>query len=427
MMAAVGGVIGMAPWQDGDVAGLGVFIAALAYLMTRHLRTTGGTPSRSLWLACAPVVVAAFVLRALVGALQHWYDFVPELYRLDVDTYNAEAWAMAEAWTRGEMFQGAYPTLNVVAHEYVTGGVFSVLGHSVLAINVISALLGALSLYYFFATATELVGERRPALWVALLLAAWPSHVLWTSQNYREPWVLYSLARAAHSTVLWLARGERSEWLRAAAFVALVALFRSATGAVVGAVFLGISSYRVARHAPWLLRPAAVLATTAVLVALGYAVVFGPLSPSSLTLSPAILTTLRQRLATGGSAFYPDLVYRDWLDVVAFVPVGVLHLLLAPFPTAATNPAQLGSALENLGLSAIIGGTLLRAWRFRWRDGWATAFISLVLLLGLAVFAVVDANLGTAFRHKIQFLPFLLILLALAWRRSGARAVAATE
>jgi hypothetical protein len=290
----------------------------------------------------------------------------------------------------------------------------------VLAINVVSALVGSLSLYYLFATATELLG-RRGALWVVLLVAAWPSHVLWTSLNYREPWVFYFQARAIHSTVLWLVRGERRQWMKALAFVALLTLFRTPTGLLVGAAVLGVSSYHAVRRASWPLRVPAGLGLTLCLGALGLFLVLGWFSPFAFRLSPVTLTGVRRGLATGGTSFYPDLVYHDWLDVLRFVPVGLLHLLLAPFPWQITNVAQLASAVENLLVAGLLAAAAACAWRTRWREGWSAAFVAIVAAAGLVSFAVVEGNLGTAYRHKMQFLPYLLILLPLAWSRAGGR------
>src|SRR5207247_8286418 len=93
----------------------------------------------------------------------------------------------------------------------------------------------------------------------------------------------------------------------------------------------------------------------------------------------------------------------------------------APFPWQLTSLAQLGSAVENLFLAGLIAGAAACGWRTRWREGWSAAFVAIVAAAGLTVFAVVEGNLGTAYRHKMQFLPYFLILLALAWSRGGVR------
>jgi hypothetical protein len=302
----------------------------------------------------------------------------------------------------------------VIVYSNLTAAVYLVVGASPLTMKALSALAGALSVRYVYLVTCEIADARRARV-VAALVALWPSHILYSSLSTRDPWVFWLATWTVYALVVWMRTRRASDWLRAGVLSVLTGAFRSHTGLMLALVLLTMSLTVVWRAATWRLRVPAVAVGALVIVGVVGALRGVYFFAFIEKFSPAILSQLRQGLAYGSSAFHVDVAYGSWLDVVTFAPVGVLHFLFAPFPWQATNLAQAATALENLVFDALFFIALTRwPWVAATPQGptWAVALFAAV---GVVAFGIVEGNLGTAFRHKMQFLPLLLALLSPAW------------
>jgi len=398
------------PWSLDDVAGVALLVTLLLALAVGL--EPGTAPAG--WPTGRGVLLLALAWRGLSAIAQRLHP-LSSVYTLDAQVYEREAWAIARAWlsdTRAPELLDA--SFNVFAYEALAAGVYVLVGRSMLTLQILGALMGSLAVYYAWRSARQLIGSERAAM-VAVVLALWPSHVVWSSQSLRDPWVFFLLSRAVWSAVLWLEHGKAAEWAKALGFAALVSVFRLSTVILLAAALLVMSAYVAWRAAGWRTRLVLVflsLAGLALLGALGVSAAAGEI----LAGLPGHLSVIRRSLATGGSAFLTDARYTSWPDLLTFLPLGAVYVLFAPFPWAAENAAQLGSALENSLLCLLVAAGLPRA-----RNVWllvrerAGAFVGLVALLGVGFLALVEGNLGTAYRHKVQFLPLLLILAGAGW------------
>src|SRR5262245_30069535 len=153
-------------------------------------------PERSLiaasekrWLA--KLVWWAFVLRAAVAlALQYWG--VSSRLAPDEDTYFLMGRGLALYWT-GEVFTQpqrltfddpfAYLYLNALSY---------LLFSSSLPLKLVNAFMGALVCRYAYVLADSLYGPAA-ARRTALLVAVFPSLVLWSALNIRDVWIVFLL------------------------------------------------------------------------------------------------------------------------------------------------------------------------------------------------------------------------------------------
>lgn len=392
-------------WPGGNGPGIVALGVSLVWLV---VRSRFSWTRRHGWFIFG-VIVLAFVARAALAILDQISPFVPPLYTLDAQGYDEEAWDLATAWRSGDLVLSANPSVNVRTYVYYNAIVYVFVGHSLLTVRIINALLAALSIGYITLTAREIAG-RRSAAFVALFVAFSPSHIFWTSHNFREAWIYYFVARGAYASVHWLKYGNVRAWLATLFFSLLAGLGRFLAGILMFGAWTLVTLFGSAHR----LRRLVAAAVAGVAVALvGVAWSGGRLTFGFLDLTN--LTELRQGLAVGGTAYYPELVYASWTDLLRFLPVGVLYFLFAPFPWQAESAFQLAAVVENLILYLVValGCVRLLALRAVTRGAlWLWVF----LLLGIPLFAVVEGNVGTAFRHKMQFLPYLLMLLSAAWR-----------
>ena len=97
-------------------------------------------------------------------------------------------------------------------------------------------------------------------------------------------------------------------------------------------------------------------------------------------------------------------------DVLRFAPVGALHVLFAPFPWDTTGPVQAAAAIENVVLYVVTAVAVLMPGFLAVLGTRSGVFVGLVILLVIGPLAIVEGNIGTAYRHKMQILPYLLML-----------------
>ncbi|MEJ2092986.1 MAG: hypothetical protein P8X65_12405 [Syntrophobacterales bacterium] len=123
---------------------------------------------------------------------------------------------------------------------------------------------------------------------------------------------------------------------------------------------------------------------------------------------------MTERLRTSeqaGSAYLRGVTYTSYLDVAQRMPVATCYFLFSPFPWQVTSPKQALGVLDSTWL-ILVFLYFLRGikplFRRHRKVAWAlTAF----LVVGLTTSSVLQANVGSAMRHRTMF-TFLMFPVA---------------
>jgi hypothetical protein len=408
------GVLGAVLWAalpPGDTQAITLFVLGLGLLL--GFGAGRDEPGEGWVVTPGRIVILAFVLRAAWALVEHRYAPLSEVYAWDVPYYDTVAGAVAAAWRariRAPLLWG----VNVTVHSYLGAVVYLLVGRTLLGLGMLAALLGALSIGHVYQAARGILGSERARL-VALALAVWPSHVLWTSQYLREPWVFYFVALALHASVRWRRSHALGDWLKTAACIVAVALFRTSTGLIACGALAAATAWALAVPAR---RPVKIERPILAALALAGGAVVALKIAASAFLGGSVLRYLalkREGTSSGPGVIHPGWGLRSWGEAIAYAPLGVVTFVIAPFPWQVRNLAQLAAALENLVLLAMMILAGARPSRLRSLDWGAAAFTVAFGALGILAFGLIEGNAGIAFRHKTQFLPSMLIVLAAAW------------
>lgn len=141
----------------------------------------------------------------------------------------------------------------------------------------------------------------------------------------------------------------------------------------------------------------------------GDVVVVGSATPGS---------NVRSLSLTDGRARFQEATSDEGLILartIAYLPTGLAHAMLAPFPWALRRPVEWLTIPEMLlwYLSIMLAGATL--WRSR--ALWRYLTIPALYVLGLVLlFAMVEGNVGTAYRHRGMLSPLVLLLAADSFR-----------
>ncbi|HTF35704.1 MAG TPA: hypothetical protein VK714_18625 [Myxococcota bacterium] len=379
-------------------------------LIALWLRFRGDEHARQ---TLVPIFLAAFAVRAGV-AIAIAYAAPDGYFALDDQRYSALGQELARHWAG----QGSYPDdiHGAVGYYVWNAAIFTVVGAVPLAATLLNGALGAGCTVLAWSLARPIGGETA-ARYAALLTAFFPSLVLWSSLNLKD-----ALAVAA---ILVCVRGAQRLHARfRIGPVAAVTLGIAVLGELRGYLALvAAAALTVAIVVPRLGGRRAPVSIAAVL-ALGALVMVwvGPIEGLGDEASLESLDRARRELAFGASAYQGDADISTPATALSFLPIGLGYFLLAPAPWQVWNTRQLLTLPEMLAwyavLPQVVAGFLVA---IRRRFGAALPLASFALF-GTLSYALVESNLGTAYRHRAQVLVLFLVFgaIGLAERKAAA-------
>lgn len=358
--------------------------------------------------------VIAGVLIRLGFALVNYYTLPVWFFAPDQITYDSVGWRTL-LYHRG---LGPQPwqiqNTAELGYFYWNAFLFMIFGNAPVAPRIWNAFVGTASAILAYRMAGELAGKLA-ARYALLLSMFFPSLVLWSSLNLRDPVVLL-VTLALFLAVLRLRKKPSAVPLFAVVlFLGLLVLFRDymAVMAVFGLV--GASLVGRGRGLPMNILVGALLLGLAILAYRQ----FGLGSQWVESASFEAIAQQREYMAIGGSAFRPGVDVSSPLRGLQYLPLGIAFFLFSPFPW------QVGSALSMMTLPeqvvwygllpvTLIGGRYLIRERYH-----LFGPILVFLVITTSLYALVEGNAGTAYRHRAQVLVFFLVIAAvgLAVRR----------
>ncbi|MDX1649204.1 MAG: hypothetical protein R3263_05050 [Myxococcota bacterium] len=387
--------------------------AVLAVLAIPVGSWLGLVHARERWLL--GVFVAAVGVRTLV-ALVAEFGASMGFFASDDYRYEVVGWELARYWM-GE--SSAPPEIFGPKGYYRWNALLFVLvGRVPLAPALGNAAVGGAIAVLAWQVARRLTDASgaRAAAW---LTALWPSLVLWSSLNLKDALAILALLLLLHGAQHCMERiGLRGVALALAGVLLLGELRGYLVGLSVGSLALAFLLARL-RASPLMM--GAALVALVVPLALLSPVQTLPIDESFETLDAA-----RAQLAVGRAAYASGADVSTPLGALRYLPLGLTYFLLAPAPWQLLGPRQLLTLPEMLAwyalLPFVVSG-LVGALRERFVQALPVA----TLAFGLTVsYALVEGNLGTAYRHRAQVLVLFLIFAGagLARRRAARRAAA---
>ncbi len=401
----------------------------------------------------AALAALALILRVSAAVATEVHPIFPAYYYTDAAMTHSYALQALEDVRAGRvpLING---TLGERAQTVISLVFYRAFGPNPFTIKLFNALLGALAVAAF-ASALSRAFPAPAALAAGVLMAVWPSHIFYTSQNLKEAPVAL-LAYAALGAALAAgfdadASRRRAAALGLAAATAMLGagFFRSYVLVFLGGALLAGLVLTVVR------RPRTNALITAALLLAGFAIypsvsraLLGVFRSSEMseadrgrTQSPLIPVTYdnagsnmtyrptspegisRFRAARQwadrnwaevhagraiGTQIYPDTEFKTWLDVLLYLPKGAFTALFMPLPVLSALDGKIGrfaSAGENLVLLLVAGLGIFGAAR---GPKMPARLVPLAFFAGMTVAAALfEFDLGSAGRHKLLYLSML--------------------
>lgn len=387
------------------------FLGVLGLLITEGLARLQRGSDRIHYLR--NLMLLGVAVRLLLFAVIH-QTVGPYVFAPDQWTYESRGIGLLNYWSGlGPMpsrmmatLQVAYPALNAVLYS-----MFGFAKAAPAVLNMYFSVWTAIPIYHL--TLLLVRRNERVARLAAGLTVFFPSLILWSVLNIREAPTILTLVGAVYFCARLQYRPTLGALAGALATLGLLTFFREYLtlllgGAAVAGILMGRS------RTPG----RAFVAGTVLLVTLAYAAqVFG--LGRTLAGEPTLeqVQQVREGFLYGANSAYGQTAnVGTAAGAIAFLPVGLAFFMLAPFPWQIGSTLQAITLPETLLWYTILPLGLWGALLGLRNDPRAFTVPLTALVLITFAYALVEANVGTAYRHRAQVLPVVFLFCALGIR-----------
>jgi hypothetical protein len=360
------------------------------------------------------VFVAAFLVRILLASLIYGFS-LENSFGPDATTYDFWGNGIKEYWWGNSDRPTTDFTRSGYGMPYIVATVYFFTGQNPFAVQVVSCLVGAVIPILAYFTSKEIFNNNRVARYTALFVGFFPAMIVWTSQLLKEGFIIFFLVLSLLAT-LYLQKKISYIWI---IYLLISLLFLSGLRfyiffMVVFAIFGGFVLTSKASAENLISR---FVAFALIALALAY---FGiwRISGDQIEKYGSLEKVQRARdyAATAGkSGINEEVEVNTASGAISALPLGLVTLLLAPFPW------QVGSLTQGLtmpemilwwsSLPFLISGLYFTI-KTRFRESVSILFFTLILSLSYAIY---QGNLGTIYRQRSQIQVFLLLFTAVGF------------
>ena len=405
-----GAVIYLMPGYGGGAL---AFCAAVS-LPTVFILARSGNEKKFLLrlfvLALAVRIIIASVI--FMGNMQ-------EFFGGDANTYHIFGESLNMSWHGDDYHASRYAAfiqsgVGAWGMLYVVAIVYEVLGGNMFAVQLINASVGASTAIVVYYVAQSLFSNARVSKVAAVLVAFFPSLILWSSQALKDGLIIMALALCILATLRLMEKITVPYLvLLGLCLASLLSLrfyiFYMMAAAVAGSFVIGMKT-RGARR---------VIHGFVAIALIGMAFTwFGVLRFATVQFErygnlAKINESRMDQARNADSGFAKDVDVGTTEGALTVIPIGLLYLLFAPFPW------QLASLRQSIALPEMIiwwaaFPLLVLGWwyavKHRLRQVAPIVLFTTMLTLAYAVF---QGNVGTAYRQRSQLLVFYFIFVAL--------------
>src|ERR1043166_1559991 len=360
--------------------------------------------------------ILALVLR-IVLATVIYVGHMEEFFGGDANTSDIFGQSLVEAWHGNEYHQARYEGFVASGASawgmiYLVAAVYEVIGANMLAIQLINAAIGAATAIVVYHAAQTLFANKRVSQVAAVLVAFFPSLVLWSSQALKDGLIMMALALSILATLRLM------EKITATYVVVLIGcllalfslrfyIFYMMCAAVAGSFVLGMKT----------LSAQGFLHRFIAVGVIGLAFTwFGVLQSAGTQLERYAnlkqIQTSREDQAAAGSGFMKDVDVQTTEGALTVIPMGLLYLIFAPFPWQFTTLRQSITLPEMIVWWLAFPLLVLGLWySMKHRLRQVSPIIIFTTMLTLA-YSLFQGNVGTAYRQRSQLLVFYFIFVA---------------
>ena len=357
--------------------------------------------------------VLARILIATVIYTMHLEEF----FGGDANTYDSFGQSLAAGWNGDEYHAARYASFVASGASawgmiYIVGIIYELIGTNMFAVQLVNASVGSATAIVVYYTAQALFNNMRVSRLAAILVAFFPSLMLWSSQALKDGMIILALAMAILATLRLMEKiTVKYIVILSGVLLALLSLrfyiFYMMTAAVAGSFIIGMKTLSAQSFVHRFIAVGAIGLVFTWFGVLRYA---GEQFDKYANLQMVQRSRIDQ--ASAGSGFSKDVDVGTTEGALTVIPVGLVYLLFAPFPWQFTSLRQTITLPEMVIWWFSFPLLVLGLWysiKHRLRNVSPIILFTTMLTLAYSLF---QGNVGTAYRQRSQLLVFYFIFIA---------------
>jgi hypothetical protein len=365
------------------------------------------------------VFLVALLIRVVLGTVIYAYD-LQGVFGPDAETYDIAGVRISRYWL-GELPANIYGLDRAMSFtnpswgmNYLVAIVYYALGRNEIAVQFICCAIGAATVPAIYFCSHKIFNNVRAAKTAALIVAVFPSMLIWSSQMLKDGLIIFLLVMAMIAVI------NLQEKLSTVAIITLVLslfgilslrfyIFFMVAAAVIGSFIVGASK----SNQSVVKRLAALL-----IIGVGLTYLGGVQTASENFDRYGNIETLqisRADQARAGSGYAEDADITTVQGAIWVLPIGFIYLMFAPFPWDVSSVSKAIIVPETLvwwaSMPLLLSG-LVYTIRKRFRTAIPILIFTLMLTLAYSIF---QGNVGTAYRQRTQIQVFLFVFIGVGW------------
>ena len=366
------------------------------------------------------VFLLGLVLRLWLGLAIHIFD-LRDLFGPDAFTHNNLGQRLREIWLDMPVpddqrtYLATSPDNTSWGMISLVAFIYLIFGQSILVAQSFCAVFGALTAPMVYFCAEKIFNNRRVSQITALSVALFPSFIIWSSQLLKDGLIVFLLV-CVMTAILQLQK--KFDYLVVVGLILTVFgiyalrfyIFYMVAISVVGSFFIGAGA-----------SIQSTIRNILVIIVLGLALTYlGVIRGAGDKLETygnleKIQTSREDLSSSADSGFGEDVDVSTPTGALGAIPIGLIYLMLSPFPWQVSKLSQalvlpetfLWWALIPIMISGI-GYTL----KYKLREAIPILIFSLMLTISYSIF---QGNVGMLYRQRIQIQVFLFMFIGVGW------------
>jgi len=366
------------------------------------------------------VFLIGLLVRILFATFLHVFEY-RTFFGEDSELYDLLGDRLSNYWWGLNVTEDYYLNRALVigspgwGMSYLIGAIYFLVGRNPFAAQLFITVFGAFTSVLIYICSKKIFNNQRLAKIAALIVALYPSLIIWSSNILKDGLVIFLLALVMVN-ILYLMEKlsyKHLSMLGLAMFGILFLrfyIFYMVAVSVVGSFLVGTSN-----------SVKSVIGRTFAIVVIGISLTYF----GAVNLATADFETYgnlervqisRDYLASSANSGYgSDTDVSTTGAAILALPLGFVYLMLAPFPWQVSSFRQAITLPEMILWWASIPLLITGLWytiKHRLRNAIAVLLFTLMLTISYSLF---QGNVGTAYRQRAQIQVFLFIFISVGW------------
>jgi len=293
---------------------------------------------------------------------------------------------------------------SIAPFVYLSGFVYYIFGNNIIFGKLLNLLFHIISVFLVYKI-TELLFEKRTAIISLFMFLLMPSINIWSLFFLRESMIIMMLLLSLFFIIKFYKTNNFVFFIISLFFSYIYYVMREHIGILLVLIVIFLFLIKIKK-----LYSSVILFLVFVVLLINYSIIYD-YSPNYII--DSIIHERNLVAGEGGtSRFLEDYKTNDVIDLLLYLPLGIIYFLFAPFPWNVNSTMMMFYFIDSLVFYLLFPFMIYGIYSaLKTKDG--LLYCILIFMFLVAIFyALIEVNVGNLARHKIQFTSIAIIFIA---------------